>query len=100
MPYYEWRGSGVFRDASNNREIEPGDVVELSEKIAGNHDFVAVEAPEDEDSEGNPEGSDGGDGVPLAEKDYSELREMAVEADTDEINGRSSKDEIVAYFEE
>jgi len=39
------------------------------------------------------------DSKPLAEKEYQELREMAMNADTDEINGRSAKDEIVAYFE-
>lgn len=35
-----------------------------------------------------------------AEMDYSELRQLAVEADTDEIDGRSKKSEIISYFTE
>jgi len=29
---------------------------------------------------------------------YDELRSLAADEDTDEINGRSSKDDIIAYF--
>ena len=103
MPYYEWRGSGVFQDNRNDREIEHGDVVELPESVVGNHDFVEVDEPEETGETPTPDAdeSDGNeDETPLAEKEYSELREMAVEADTDEVNGRSSKDEIIAYFSE
>lgn len=39
------------------------------------------------------------DDVPLSERSYDELRSMAAEADTDDIDGRSSKAEIVAHFE-
>lgn len=34
----------------------------------------------------------------LADKPYSELRSMAAEADTDEVDGRSSKDEILEHL--
>lgn len=108
MPYYEWRGSGVFRDARNDREIEHGEVVELPERIVGNHDFVVVDEPdnpegeggESTDAEGETGGSDADDGEEpdYAAMDYQELRELAVDADTDEINGRSSKEKIVAYL--
>jgi uncharacterized protein YgfB (UPF0149 family) len=33
-----------------------------------------------------------------AQMDYAELRQLAVDADTDEINGRSKKAEIIEYF--
>jgi len=108
MPYYEWRGSGIFQDNRNGRQLEQGDVVELPERVVGNHDFVKVDAPdnpegsdgEDADAESETDGSDADDGEEpdYAAMDYQELRQLAVDADTDEINGRSSKDEIVAYF--
>lgn len=56
MPYYEWKGASDFQDNQNDRVIEHGDVVELPERVAGNHDFVEVEAPEEEV---DPQGSDG-----------------------------------------
>ena len=98
MPYYKWKGVDDFSDNRNGRVIEPGDTVELSENVAGPQpEFVEVEAPNDGDDSGGSDGEDGA--VALEDKDYSELRDMAVDADTDEINGRSSKDDIVAYFE-
>lgn len=93
MPYYEWRGDVPFQDHRNDREIEPGDVVELPERVAGNHDFVQTEPPEQDDTGGS-------DDTPLSERPYQELRQMAVDADTDAINGNSSRDEIIAYFSE
>lgn len=51
MPYYRWDGSGVFRDSRNDREVAPGDVVELPERVAGGHDFVEVS-----EEEANPAG--------------------------------------------
>lgn len=45
MPRYEWRGAGVFRDNRNDRDIEPGDVVELDAHVAGRQpEFTCVEA--------------------------------------------------------
>lgn len=55
MAQYEYRGSGVFQDNRNDREIEPGEVVEIDASLVGNHAFVEVEEPEDDD---NPGGSD------------------------------------------
>jgi len=84
--------------------IEPGEEFEPTEAELQSFGDV-IEAVEDEagsdGEEADSEASEGdGDEVPLEEKDYSELRSMAVDADTDEIDGRSSKDEIVAYFSE
>jgi hypothetical protein len=58
MPYYEWKGDGQFTDNQNNRVIERGEVVELSESVAGRFDFVEVDAPS---SEGQCPDSDGED---------------------------------------
>lgn len=97
MAYYRWDGDGDFQDNLHNRVIAPGDVVELEDTVIRGHDFTEVDEPP---GEGGAETDDtaSGDDTPLAEKDYSELRQMAVEADTDAINGRSPKDEIIAYF--
>lgn len=91
MPTYEYRGQSPFQDNRNDRVIEPGDVVELPASVVGRHAFVEVDDPSEDAAE------ESGD-VPVAEKDYSELRQMAKNAETDEINGRSSKEEIVAFF--
>jgi hypothetical protein len=110
MPFYEWRGVGAFQDNLHGREVAPGDVVELSEDVVGNHDFVEVDAPDEsdttessepaDDESGNEDSEEASDEAPdYASMDYSSLRELAVEADTDEINGRSSKEDIIAYFE-
>jgi len=49
MPRYEWRGSDVFRDNRNDREIARGDIVELDESVAEPHsEFVRVEEGDDE----------------------------------------------------
>lgn len=55
MGRYEWRGPGAFIDGRNNREIEPGEIVEIDDSLVGPHAFVEVEEPEDD---ADPEGSD------------------------------------------
>jgi len=50
-------------------------------------DVESVEAPPTEES--TPD---------YAAMSYDELRQLAADEDTDEINGRSSKDDMVAYF--
>jgi len=87
-------------------DIEPGEVFEPTE--AEKRSFAdAIKTVNNKSKEPNPaeasaesDSESGSEDTPLSEKDYSELRDMAVEADTDEINGRSSKDEIVSYFED
>lgn len=51
MGYYEWNGNGEFQDNRNDRSISPGEVVELPERIVGNHDFVEVDEPPGEGDE-------------------------------------------------
>lgn len=57
MPRYEWTGSRSFDDNANDRTIDPGDVVELDESIAGGHrEFVHVEeTSEDSDDSEDPD---------------------------------------------
>ncbi len=50
MSHYEWRGVDSFQDNRNDREIEPGDVVEIDDHVAGpNPGFVEVDEPEPEE---------------------------------------------------
>jgi hypothetical protein len=60
MPHYEWTGDGVYRDRRNDREVAPGDVVELTEHVAEpvaalrrvEHGEADADAPQpDDDSE-------------------------------------------------
>lgn len=98
MPYV-WEGSGPLRRSGRTGDtlIEEGETFEPTEaERSAFGDLMReveatsspVEPPEEEDE------------TPLEKKDYSDLRQMAVEADTDEIDGRSSKEEIVSYFAE
>jgi hypothetical protein len=103
---YEWVGPDVLTRVGGE-QIEPGDTFEPTESelstfadriaesdaengthTAGNDESENDETESEPDSEPN-----------YAEMDYAELRQLAVDADTDEINGRSSADEIVSYFE-
>jgi len=96
MPY-EWVGPGSLTRV-HGEDVEPGDTFEPSESERNafggkmeqntNDESESVETPDKADTED------------LSEMDYSELRQRAVDADTDEINGRSSKDDIISYFEE
>jgi len=93
MPRYEWRGSSPFRDNAHDRLVEQGDVVELSERIAAGHaEMVPVDAAEASDEADVWEQSE------LHDLEWSKLRNMAVDAETDEINGRSRKEEMIEYF--
>lgn len=84
------RESGTELIVSGDGEIDgPAEVVK---RLAETNRHVTL--PEDAEESGVPPD----DGV--EDKSYQELREMAMEADTDEINGRSAKDEIIAYFSE
>lgn len=58
-----------------------------------------LEPVESGDDESEESAESGGESE-YAAMDYAELRDIAADADTDEINGRSSKDEIVAWLEE
>jgi len=90
MPRYEWKGDGDFHDRLNDRVVEPGEVAEFSEETASEwSELVMVE----EDTT-----PDMWEQAALHDLEWSELRGMAVDAETDAINGKSSKDEIVSYF--
>lgn len=117
MGFYEWRGNGEFLDNRNNRTIEPGEVVELDERVVGNHDFVEVDEPPGDADETESEASGStpvedkreayeltaGERYPrevLEDADWQQLRDMAAEVDSETVNGRSSKEDIVDFFAE
>ena len=51
MPF-EWCGADTFRDNRNGREIEPGTVVELDDRVAGPHpEFVEVDGGDGDDAD-------------------------------------------------
>lgn len=99
MPTYTWHGSDTFTDNANERVIEPGETVEISDRIAGpNPGFVEVSDAETETNSPESDEDESDDAPAYSEMEYAELRQIASEADTDEINGRSAKDEIIAYL--
>lgn len=73
-------------------ESHPADVAET---VANSYDFlrVANDESEETETESNPDME-----ADPTQMDYAELRQLAVDADTDEINGRSKKAEIIEYF--
>lgn len=87
MPQYEWQGSAPFRDRRNDREVEPGEVVELDEHVAdpqpqfvevsadatdGDSDTSVDEADSDETADDeDSSGSDGADEPPLNPDDFA-----------------------------
>ena len=91
---YRWIGLGNLSRVGGD-DIEPGEEFEPTD--AEKESFASrMEAVESKDSEAESED----DEPDYEDMEYSELRQLAVEEDTDEINGRSSKDEIIAYFTE
>lgn len=54
----------------------------------------------DDEGEDDAPSADDSEERKYATMDYAELRQIAADADTDEIDGRSSKAEIVAYLSE
>lgn len=77
-------------------ESHPSDVAHT---VANAYHFLTVT---DDETEGDsPDANPGAaaEEPDYAAMDYAELRQLAADADTDEINGRSSKEEMVAYFE-
>jgi len=104
MPQYEWRGQGTYQDNANDRVVEPGEEVELSERIAGPQpEMVEVVESTDEDVEPESEdveaeSEDTYTESELEDMEWSELQPLAANAETDEINGHSSQEEIVEYF--
>jgi len=76
-------------------ETDPAVIKALHERY-GDKVRPVDEAAEDVES---VEASDTDDATPdYAAMSYDELRQLAADEDTDEINGRSSKADIVAYF--
>ena len=73
-------------------ESHPADVAEV---VADSRHFLRV--VNDESDEIETESKPDMEADP-AQMDYAELRQLAVDADTDEINGRSKKAEIIEYF--
>lgn len=91
MPQYRWTGDGDFRDFLNGRVVESGEVASFTEETASEwSDLVRVEEDTYQpDIWERPE---------LMALEWSEIRSMAVDAETDAVNGRSKKEEIVEYF--
>lgn len=97
MPRYEWQGADTFRDRRNDREIEPGDVVELDAHVAEpQSEFVRVETDsdeagaadesDDEDGEGEPDDEEADtDDAPIDPTEYTvdELRDVLAEGGFD-----------------
>jgi hypothetical protein len=96
---YKWTGSQTLRRVGDT-DIQPGEVFEPTdaelESFGGKIETVAT----DDGDEVEPESTDASEDTDYSEMDYAELRQLATEADTDEIDGRSKKAEIIAYFEE
>lgn len=97
MPY-EWAGPGVLKRIGE--KIHPGEEFEPTEAELDTFSDRIKESESDETESDNSESDQAASEPNYSEMDYEELRSLAVEADTDEINGRSKKDEIIAYFEE
>jgi len=105
MPWYEWTRSEPFRDTQNSREVAEGEVVELSAAVADPaYGFVAADPSEDgttsadADSDNEETAASEYTREELGAMDWQDLRSLAAEADTDVINGKSERAEIVAYF--
>lgn len=105
MPY-EWQGAGSLTRVGDD-DVDPGEVFEPTEaelrSFAGDIREVDPKGSDGEDGDAEDENdseSAESDGTDYAAMDYQELRQLAVEADTEEIDGRSSKDDIVAYLQE
>jgi len=97
MPY-EWHGSRPLIRIGGNK-IQPGERFEPTDAELKSFDGSITEVNPDDEPETVAEDTDASEDEDYASMDYSELRQLAVDEDTDEINGRSSKDEIIAYFE-
>jgi len=100
MPY-KWIGTGTLTRVGGNN-INPGEVFDPTDaelkSFAGAIEEVEDSSQSDEEDAQTPDES--AEDTPLEDKEYSDLRQMAMDADTDEINGRSSKEDIIAYFED
>lgn len=81
---------------------DPGPPRESSDDSDAQETLVAEDqAGGDEDDEDDEDDeSDGWTRSDLEEKAYDELRSLAAEADTDEINGHSARDEIIDVLAE
>jgi len=106
---HKWTGIGTLSRVGGN-DIQPGEEFEPTdaelESFAARIEDIEEDTPDEtEDASADAESGtqtpdESAEDTPLEDKEYSELRDMAMDADTDEINGRSSKDEIIAYFED
>jgi len=94
----KWAGSNpLYRVGGNN--IQPGEEFEPTETELDSFGDL-IKAIESDETEDDTESAEPQEEPNYSEMDYAELRQLAVEADTDEIDGRSKKAEIIAYFEE
>lgn len=88
MPHYRWEGADTFHDYRNDREIDPGDVVDLDAHVADPHPGMvpvadeadAGEAPSDGEAEAPPTETS-----PIDPSEYSvdELRDALEDEDYD-----------------
>jgi len=104
MPY-TWNGTGTLTRV-HGEDIQPGDTFEPTDaELESFGDAIEATDMEDESNSESAEPTahtpdEDTEDTPVEDKEYAELRQMAMDADTDEINGRSSADEIIAYFTE
>jgi len=98
MPHYEWTGDGSYQDHANDRIVEPGEVVELAERIGEpNTELVRVsdeevgdEASSDGDEENEEEGTEEGTEEEAFEietwldQDYQTRADRVEDGDVDE----------------
>jgi len=91
------RGFGIITDPETGDEINVEGTFEVSEPVFQRlrETYPGVEQVVDPPDESVKDDLPNYNSMP-----YSELRQLASDADTDEIDGRSSKDEILAYFTE
>lgn len=91
MPVYEWTGSSAFHDNRNDRVIEPGEKVEVSEEIAEGHREFQEADTEDADESS----------VDVSEFSGSDWQSLAASYDGfEDVNGQSSADDIQEAFAE
>ena len=93
---YEWDGGQPLRRV-RGENVEVGETFEPTDAELNSFDSAILEV---ETSDVNPGVTQSeSDESDYASMDYAELRELAANAETDAINGRSSKADIISHFE-
>lgn len=91
------RGFGIVAHPETGEEIN---VEEPFETDRETYEALDAAYPGFEVVDSDPEPKGEPEETPLKDKPYKDLRQMAADADTDAVDGRSSKDEIIAHFKD